>query len=292
MQDSCCPFCQGQDLKTISCCNRKISQCLSCGLVSCASEIRDGQLTPQAQAKYETADYLQVEKKWYQQYKKERIYIQSRFEKRLVEIKKRQKPGKVLDVGCGPGFFLEVAQKHGWDVFGVDILEEAIIDASRFLPPSYLYCGTFEKASFKDRFFDTIVFFETLEHMVDLKASLVEARRILKDDGLMIITVPNQQGLVSRLLGRYWFDFNRLQHLYFFDPKTLKMVLEKSGFKIIFQKKEILYESSLESSLAKLGRYYSCLTWPSFFIEKIAKILGLKKVIIPLELIYVIAQKV
>lgn len=290
MQDSC-PFCQGQDLKTTSCYNRKISQCLSCGLVSCASEIRDGRLTPQAQIKYETADYLQVEKKWYQQYKKEQPYLQSRFEKRLKEIEKRQKPGKLLDVGCGPGFFLKVAQKHGWDVFGLDILEEAIIDARRILPPSHLYCGPLEKTSFKDRFFDTIVFFETLEHMVDLKATLVRARIILKDDGFVIITVPNQQGLVSRLLNRYWFDFNRLQHLYFFGPKTLKMVLEKSGFKIFFQKNEILYESSLENSLAKLRRYYPCLTWPSFFIEKIAKIFGLKKIIIPLELIYVIAQK-
>ncbi|MDP3888804.1 MAG: class I SAM-dependent methyltransferase [bacterium] len=292
MQDSCCPFCQGKDLKTISCYNRKISQCLFCGLVSCASEIRDGQLIPQAQIKYETAEYLQVEKKWYQQYKKEQPYLLPRCEKRLKEIEKRQKPGKVLDVGCGPGFFLEVAQKHGWDVFGVDILEEAITDAYRFLPPSHLYCGTFEKASFKDRFFDTIVFFEALEHMVDLEATLDKARRILKGGGLMIITVPNQKGVVSRFLGRYWFDFNRLQHLYFFGPKTLKMVLEKSGFKIIFQKNEILYESSLESSLAKLRRYYPCLTRPSYFVEKIAKILGLKKVSIPLEHIYVIAQKV
>ena len=61
---------------------------------------------------------------------------------------------------------------------------------------------------------------------------------------------------------------------------------------IIFQKREILYESSLESSLAKLRRYYPPLSWPSFLIEKVAKILGLKRVIIPLEHIYVIAQKI
>ena len=289
-----CPFCQTKILRSLYHVEgRIIYQCPECGLICAASEILNGQLSPKTEARRKKKDYQKKEENWYQTYLEEKTNLLSRFEKRLEEIEKRRKPGKVLDVGCGPGFFLEVAQKHGWEIFGLDILERTLIDASCLLPASHLFYGPLEKAFFQDRFFDTIVFFETLEHMSDLHQTLSRARKILKDDGLLAITVPNRAGWISKMMGKSWFDYQRLQHLYFFTPETLKMILNKNGFKIIYQGNELAYRCFFSTLCSKIRRYY-----PNPFlkplvktIEMISQSVGPKSIIIPIELIYVLCQK-
>ena len=237
-----CPYCLQENLKLIStAAQRQIYQCQKCQLVSAAKEIFNGRLSPQALARLKTKEYQKKTKKWHQAYLQEKDSLLARFDKRLQEIEKRKKPGKILDIGCAAGFFLESAQKHGWQVYGIDTNKEAINHCQKLVESSRLFQGTLEKANFKPNFFDVITLFEVLEHMPDLQAFLAETKRILKPQGLLALNVPNRAGVVSRLLGQHWFDYKRLQHLYFFSPQTLKMVLKKNDFKIIFEKQEIFY---------------------------------------------------
>lgn len=289
-----CPFCQGKNLKLVSDAEgRRIYQCLGCGLVSAASEIINGQLSPKAKARLRTKNYQKKVKKWLQDYLGEKPYLLARFEKRLVEIEKRKKPGKILDIGCAAGFFLELVQKHGWEVFGVDTSPEAIKYCLKTIDSSRILCGTLKEVGLQSQFFDVIVIFETLEHIPNLRSFLAEVKRVLKPDGLLALTVPNQGGLVSKLLGRRWFDYKRLQHLHFFTPETLKMVLEKASFKVLFAKQEFFHHCPADSCLTKLRRYYPhpIVNRGSLLAEKLSKVLRIKSAIIPLEHIYVIAKK-
>lgn len=289
-----CPFCQAKILKSLAQTeDRTIYKCLCCGLVSAASEIINGQLSPKAKARLRTTDYQKGGKKWFQEYLAEKPSYLSRFKKRFFEIEKRKKPGRILDVGCATGILLKLAQSHGWQIFWVDISPKAIKYCHQTFDFDRVFCGTLKQARFKTQFFDVIAVFDTLEHMPDIRSFLAEVNRVLKSDGLLAITVPNQAGLLCKLLGKSWFDYKRLQHLYFFTPKTLKMVLEKTGFRTILEKKEPFLPGTVRSAFTKLKRYYpNFLVNQSLFIaEKLAKLFKIKSVGLPLEHIYVIAKK-
>ncbi|MFH0864089.1 MAG: class I SAM-dependent methyltransferase [Candidatus Gottesmanbacteria bacterium] len=288
-----CPFCQGENLKfIIHCKGRTVYKCFECGLISTAAEIIHGQLSPTAslRLKKELQDH---EENWFKDCLKEKPYFVARFGKRLAEIEKRKKPGKILDIGCAVGFLLELAQKHGWQVFGVDNSQKVIRYWQKILSPACVFYGTLYEASYDNQFFDAITIFDTLEHIPDLHSFFTEIRRILKKDGLLAIAVPDQAGLTSKILRSHWFDFKSIPHLYFFSPDSLAMVLQQTGFKIILKKSEVAYQCSMKENLPKISRFYPhpFIRFSTLLLEKITNLLGIKTMVIPLDHIYIIAQK-
>ena len=109
-------------------------------------------------------------------------------------------PQKLLDVACGNGNFLALAEQS-YHTYGVDISKEAIMQARRRATRTNLSVGTAERIRFPNKFFDIVTCLGSLEHFVDMNASLREMKRVLKPAGLAIIHVPNSRYLVHRLLG-------------------------------------------------------------------------------------------
>jgi len=110
----------------------------------------------------------------------------------------------VLDVGCGTGLTCHLASKrddieeiHGVDL-GAVILEQAKVNA----PGVEFHQGFAEEIPFEDNYFDTAVITETLEHVADVDKALLEAHRVLKPGGRLIVTVPykgKKKGLHLRI---------------------------------------------------------------------------------------------
>ncbi|MBP7654202.1 class I SAM-dependent methyltransferase [Candidatus Dependentiae bacterium] len=139
-------------------------------------------------------------------------------------------PCKLLDFGCGPGFFLNIAKSNGLEVNGVEFSDFAINYAKNEFNIKIDKFTEFP-LKFEDSYFDTITVWHTLEHLHDPKTALSEFRRILNDKGIIIIEVPNINGLLTILRGKK--SLPLIEHLFHFNVKSLSILLEKSGLKII-----------------------------------------------------------
>ena len=143
--------------------------------------------------------------------------------------------GKVLDVGCGNGSFLEFAKQHGWETFGADIRLSP--ETSRLTCP--LWEGRLPEVDFGGATFDVIRFNHVLEHLQNPLIELARCRELLNPGGLVFVGVPNLAGVSPRIknlqskLGlkkKQWRHYAAMHHLYFFTPETLKAVVERAGF--------------------------------------------------------------
>lgn len=150
---------------------------------------------------------------------------------RLKNIEKFVKKGRILDIGCSFGEFLDIARKRGWEVNGVELSKFAC-KTSRNKFKLNPFNGTLEQAKYPSETFDVITMFEVIEHLPDPLNTLKECNRILKKNGLIIIQTGNVESLSAKIYGKRW-PYFLLGHLHYFSKKTISKMLEKAGFKIV-----------------------------------------------------------
>ncbi len=164
-----------------------------------------------------------------------------------------KKKGSLLDVGCAAGFFLKVAKDSGWNVLGIEP-NKWLGDYGRKKFDVEVLSSTLEEAKLGDKRFDIITMWDVLEHMPNPKSGLLEANRVMKDDGVLIISYPDYGSIFSKIFGRKWWFFLS-HHLYYFTPKTLEKMLNETGFKVIkskrhFQRLKIGYMVNMARNLS------------------------------------------
>lgn len=163
--------------------------------------------------------------------------------------------GRLLDVGCGAGYFLDAARVAGWQVAGVELSEPAAAAARASLGLD-VRSGSLAQAAFPDNAFDLVTMFEVLEHMCDPGAALTEANRVLRRGGLLAIEVPND---MDAYRARFAHPNNRWWiippvHLYYFNASTLSRWLLRSGFEPVYLATEGSVGSDVLSLLRGRGR--------------------------------------
>lgn len=144
------------------------------------------------------------------------------------------RPGKVLDAGCGNGEFSAFIQGLGFEVVGIDIATGAIEKARRVCPDASFYVGSLEdKLPFHNGEFNAIWCTEVLEHLFDVHTCLSEFNRVLREGGMLILTMPFH-GLLKNLtivLVGFERHFNPyLSHIRFFTKRSLTECLLRAGF--------------------------------------------------------------
>ena len=153
-------------------------------------------------------------------------------EGRCKPILDRKPPGRLLDVGCGTGIFLDAMRRHGWQVQGVE-LNEGAAQYSRDRLGLDVFAGPLEQAHYPDNTFDVVTLWDVLEHLPSPRLALQTFRRILKLDGLLVFRVPNAGSLDARLFGRYWAGWDLPRHYYAYDPQSARRLLDQSGFEVL-----------------------------------------------------------
>lgn len=147
----------------------------------------------------------------------------------LRQLSKYSKPGRFLDVGCGPGFYLMAASQKGWDSYGVDI-SPSFVKREQGIK---IFKGTLQEARFPSGFFDACLMCHTLSHLLNPIEALREVRRVLRPGGIFIVAIPNFLRLgVSRLEGQ-WESLLKERHLYLFSPETARRMVQTAGFKLL-----------------------------------------------------------
>jgi len=140
--------------------------------------------------------------------------------------------GKVLDVGCGEGEFLARMKILGMDVYGVEPnLDPAEVISPRAISLNIKKCFL-EQAKFNDNFFDVIRLSHVFEHLPDPFSTLIEARRILKPGGILIISLPTTDSALFKLFKKYWMPLDTPRHLFLFSSSLFYKIADKYDFKL------------------------------------------------------------
>lgn len=161
-------------------------------------------------------------------YLQDSAFFLAMFGRMFDHIRRYKASGRVLDVGCGVGQLLQVAQSRGYAAEGCDISPWATEYARR---AGYMVrTGELEKLGYAAQSFDICVASHTLEHVPAPVPFLQEMGRILKPDGLLVIAVPNFASVMALVMRERWAGLKPEQHLWHFAPDTLRRLLARAGF--------------------------------------------------------------
>lgn len=137
---------------------------------------------------------------------------------------------QLLDIGSGTGEFSNVCNKNGWNVIGIEPSEKA----REFAINNYnLNIKTEESLKdLKDNTFDVISMWHVLEHVYHLNERLLEIKRLLKEDGFLIVAVPNRLSYDASTYKEKWAAYDLPRHLYHFTPNDLENIAKKYSFEL------------------------------------------------------------
>jgi SAM-dependent methyltransferase len=157
--------------------------------------------------------------------------LRETFRRNLIEIgRHRPPPGRLLDVGCGPGLLLGEAGALGWTAVGLEPSAWAVAEGRR--RGLDVRHGTTETAELEPASFDVIVANDVVEHVPDPVAFGKGLHELLAPGGVVYLCTPDVSSVVARTLRRWWWSVLP-GHLFYFSPATLARVLEMSGFRVL-----------------------------------------------------------
>lgn len=199
--------------------HHRVVRCLSCDLVF--SNPRDPKKgLDQKYAELTIEEYLSA---------KQSRALTSAKDVRLVQ--KYCKSGKLLDIGCSTGIFLSQLPKS-FTATGVELSRAACEKAKADLPEALILNGAIDEIEFDNSVFDVITMWDVIEHLPSPTETISSLTANLAPGGHIFIVTPNFKGFMSRLMQRKWPHLIR-GHLYYYDKKTIKKILEKCGLEIV-----------------------------------------------------------
>ena len=157
--------------------------------------------------------------------------------RRLKDVKQKyfySEKIRLLDVGCADGSFMQVVSNRITNVErvdGVDVpsgwLREDSVKKTGNLYIQDLQHGTGE---LRLKMYHVVTLWEVIEHIENVYAFMRNIRKVLTRDGILLISTPNLCSLSRLIKGNHWVGISDNTHKYLFDPLSLSMVIERSGF--------------------------------------------------------------
>jgi SAM-dependent methyltransferase len=150
------------------------------------------------------------------------------FHKKKEFIERQARGGRLLDIGCGYGYF-QYRLGDNWQATGLEISAAAVSKGRERLGVD-IRQGTLEQAAFEDGSFDAVTMWDVLEHLPDPVAELRRAHRVLRPGGVIGISTCDASALAPRVARSYWYCINTPDHQYAFTLAWLKKALAATGF--------------------------------------------------------------
>jgi SAM-dependent methyltransferase len=144
---------------------------------------------------------------------------------------------RLLDVGCSTGAFIAVARQMEFIVEGVEPAPKAARSAQA--AGLQVHWGLLEEIAFPEHTFDVVTMFEVIEHVREILPLFRECCRILRPKGLLVIGTGNADSWTASFMASRWEYFHIERHgghVSFFNPLSIRLLAERSGFQIGFLK--------------------------------------------------------
>ena len=233
----------------------RIVSCQGCGLVYTLPRLSSAAIQQMYQVNYWNSP--QAKEFGYTNYLDDsQLYLKTfRLRSQIVE-RYKPIPGKILEIGSAAGFFLKVMAEKGWQTTGVEISALMVDYARKHLKLPDIRLGNLEEQNFAPASFDAIALWDVIEHLEAPRWMLTQVRKLLKDDGILIIETQNVESIFAKLMGKSWHHYKHTEHLWHFSPQTITSLLTLEKFEI------------LELSPRLAGKYISI----NFLIERVARI--------------------
>lgn len=202
-----------------------IWQCLRCGLGHADSAGFD----PSA---YYTGEYFSgARSDGYSDYRAAEPVLRREFARSVALIRRHCGEGRLLELGCAYGFFLQEAARY-YDVSGIELAEEAAAYCrDRGLNVLSGVADEANMARIGD--VDIITLFDVIEHLPQPRDTLALCCRHLRPGGIIVITTGDFASLFARLAGASWRLMTPPQHLWFFTPQSLHQIAASLGLSLV-----------------------------------------------------------
>ncbi len=167
---------------------------------------------------------------------------------KLRYVNRWKQSGSLLEIGSGKGRFLQQARRAGFEVFGIE-------PSARSYKISTKLYGSIASSKTLDEFidvnrkkFDVIFLWHVFEHLPDPHITLEKISRILADDGIVLMAVPNFDSMQAKLGGPNWYHLDPPRHLHHFSPDSLSILFDRSGYRTL----EVAYDSFYQDFLGEI----------------------------------------
>jgi len=179
---------------------------------------------------YESDDYISHTDSKRTLFEKAYQAVKKRALTQKIQLLEKYQPNKgtLLDMGCGTGDFLQIAQQSGWQVQGIEPNEKARqIAVSK---GATCITGTPDASSQQ---YDAITLWHVLEHLPNLETQIKELQRLLKPNGTLIIAVPNYKSFDAGYYKQFWAAYDVPRHLWHFSKTSIQRLVEPVGMKVV-----------------------------------------------------------
>ena len=236
LHHSTCPLCGSDALTPFlkSCDYSKSKQyfdlirCTACGFVMT-------QDAPDAESMgtyYHFEDYVShsdtQQGLFFRLYHAVRTWMLSR-KRRLIQ--RHVRGGALLDIGCATGYFLAHMKDRGWTVQGVEPDENARRMATEQFGLDVI--SQTDWAQHGAGSFDVITLWHVLEHVQDLEGEISRIHHALKDDGLLVVALPNPKSVDAALYQSTWAAYDVPRHLWHFSTDNIETLMTQHGFQMV-----------------------------------------------------------
>ncbi len=214
----------------------KVFTCSNCSFVYVSPRLTGQALLDVYNETYWKSD--NPKERGYADYAKESALYLKTYRKRMKLVSKwLPKAGRILDVGCAAGYFLQVAQQHGHDVHGVELSEAIAKQAIDSLGPERVFNGFLDDAvaarNWQDQSFDLVTIWDVIEHVPEPQSLLASIKKLIKPGGKLLLETQNVDSKLANRLGKRWHHYKHDEHLYHFNPSTISKLLSDCGYNVL-----------------------------------------------------------
>ena len=185
----------------------------------------------------------------------------------------------LLDIGCALGVLLEEAQKQGIEAYGIDVSHDAVAYCKK--RGLGVFQGTLTTARLpKEKQFDMITAFEVIEHEQNPLGMMKRVQTLLKNGGIAVLTTPNHNTFWRKIMGKWWVGYRHAEHLTFWNLRSLKELMKRSGFTEVTVERDTPRPFPLSFLFTRAADYFP---WAAWILKPIGNILKSLNIVNPIN---------
>jgi 2-polyprenyl-3-methyl-5-hydroxy-6-metoxy-1,4-benzoquinol methylase len=165
----------------------------------------------------------------------------------ILNLLKSVRAKTVLEIGPGAGNLLSFLKEHGFEVVGVEIDAKCVERIREKGIACYLGDLNEVMGAIDPKKFDAVILHHVFEHLYRPLETLKTIHNLLKENGIVYLSIPNSGSIEAKLFGKYWRGLDLPRHVIHYNPNTIRSILAETGFRIIKLENDIFPSSFIES---------------------------------------------